>query len=234
MRPITEVLKDGDWKGRPAFCVGSGGSTRGLSFGDLLKGELTLGTNEEFRWNPTITLAHDVRWIKERKDQLDYRDCKSIKVYFKGHPHRAEPFDIPDWVHLLTTTRDRKGSEWGTSLYTGAASRSNCGIPALNLADMLGADPIFLIGFDCKTDDQGRTHGHDRYPAHWGTNPRRFKVWLDEFYWASTQVKAKVYNLSPRSAIECFEKRKWAPLDGGKKALCLFERETEIRLEPHK
>ena len=178
-----------------------------MDLATLLKGELTIGCNEEYRWNPTVTVSRDARWLKNRLARADYQACTSIRVYAKPHPHITEPFDIPDWVYMAGSTRIRKRVPWGTSLFTGLASQSNCGIGALNLADVLGADPIYLIGFDCKTDDKRRTHGHDRYPWEWGTNPRRFKRWVEEFIWASKLVRAKVYNLNPQSAIECFEKR---------------------------
>lgn len=234
MRPITDALKDGAWSGRRAFVVGSGPSTRGVDFARELEGELSIGCNEEFRWNPTIAIGRDVRWLKERLASDEFKACRSLKVYAKPHPHVTEPFAIPDEIHLLGTTTVRKTFAWGTSLAGGVAGASHCGIAALNLADILGADPIYLLGFDCRADENRRTHGHDRYPKEWGTNPRRFKRWIDDFIWASKRVRAKVYNV-PTSAVECFEKVDAIPLgvnaEGRPSRLMFFpSRPQEVRL----
>jgi len=206
-RHITEILKDGAWKGRRAFVVGSGPSMRGFQY-DLLKDELTIGCNEEFRWTPTIAMCQDVRWIEARKDDAAYRNCKSIKVYCKSHPDYDEGFTLPDWVYLITPTTTRKGRPWGHTLDGGVANAACCGIPALNLADILGADPIYLLGFDCRADDAGRVNGHDRYPPEWQmpVQRNRFGLWIKQFRSYAKDISAHVVNLNYLSALDCFPK----------------------------
>jgi hypothetical protein len=79
---------------------------------------------------------------------------------------------------------------------------------ALNLAEILGASPIHLLGFDARATD-GRTHHHDRYPVDWTLDKLVDKEhvygrWIKEFRRIKPYVKAEVLNLNPASGIDAF------------------------------
>lgn len=205
MRAITEALKDGAWKGRACFVVGSGPSLRGFDR-SILASQLSIGTNEEYRWGPSVALCQDVRWLRKYHEEETYKACPSLKVYFKAHPDRQEGFEPGDHVHQVASTLSRNDRPWGVALSGGLIDLANCGFAALNLACILGADPIYLLGFDCRPDERGRVHGHDHYPPEWEMSPDsdRFGVWAREIARYTGEIKSEVVNLCPHSRIMCF------------------------------
>lgn len=98
---------------------------------------------------------------------------------------------------------------WGRTLAEGIGCGGNSGFAALNLADVLGADPIYLLGFDMKGENGKVTHFHDGY-AEKAPSDSLCDRWLDSFRWASERVRAKVVVLEVEpgdSRLDCFEKK---------------------------
>ena len=88
----------------------------------------------------------------------------------------------------------------------GICHGDNSGYAALNLAVCLGANPIYLLGFDCKHEN-GRSHWHDGHIQK--QEEERAKKWVKRFNVAAETLaptKLQVVNLNPDSALECFEK----------------------------
>lgn len=83
-------------------------------------------------------------------------------------------------------------------LHTGG----NSGYQAINLAILLGASRVLLLGYDMRHRD-GKKHWHGDHPAGM-TNPREgnFKGWLANF--ATIETDADVINCTPGSALTCF------------------------------
>lgn len=208
MRDVTAVLRDGMWSGRRAFVVGSGPSLQGFDR-KLLTRERTIGINEEWRWTPTIALHSDLRLLKGDGLKKGYRDdeaylsTKSIKVYHKAHPDQ-EDLEAPDFIFKIHSSL----GVLGRTLSDGLCFRANAGLAGLNLACILGADPIYLMGFDCGALD-GKTHSHAHYPPEWRQIPKAYiyKRWAEAFAKVAPGIKARVVNLCPSSGIECFEKQ---------------------------
>lgn len=217
MRALTEILKNGQWSGRPAFVVGSGPSLKHFDR-SVLRGSLTIGCNEEYRWGPTISICSDYRFFKgdgtpgriPARINPDWYHTSSIPVWFKGHPD-SEPLEANDSIYLAQTAHTRETPfAWGTSLETGLYYGGNVGMTAINLAEILGADPICLLGFDCNAEQQA-THCHDAYPPGWkleNIEERRkaYDRWIKEFDRIAPLIKASVWNLNLDSAINAFPK----------------------------
>lgn len=108
----------------------------------------------------------------------------------------------PGWMRLGATP------EWSTSLEAGLWGASNAGAAALNLADLLGADPIYLLGIDLRCDDPAGLcqHWHGEYPAEWVQRQAAYRKMVEDFETAAQHVRAQVINLNPESAVECFTK----------------------------
>ena len=77
---------------------------------------------------------------------------------------------------------------------------------------MLGASPIYLLGFDCKgADARGlMANFHDEYPEGW-SKPEAYlqEKWLRAFRKHAPDIRGEVINLGPDSAIDCFPKKDW-------------------------
>ena len=222
MRPITEFLKDGQWTGRRAFVVGSGPSLKGFDR-RLLENELTIGCNMEYKWGPTIALAQDERIMQgdgapgflPLLGDVAWRNTPGMTaVYFHGHPDKEIP-NGSDWIAIAKSDHSReKPFQWGKSLETGLYYGANCGMAAINLAEILGANPIYLLGFDAVAADSAQ-HCHDSYPAEWLMQDQESKDsvygrWVAEFRRIAKLLKpeTRVVNLNPDSAIDAFPKAK--------------------------
>ncbi len=215
MRALTERLRDGQWRGRRAFVVGSGPSLKGFDF-SLLDNDLTIGCNEEYRWGPTIAICQDLRFFSQEipgripaKDNPHWTSNGSVPVYFKGHADRQD-VEAPDSVYQIGSADGKEAFAWGKSLREGLYYGANVGMSALNLAEILGANPIYLLGFDANPADQA-THHHDHYPPEWKldqADDRRivYQKWRAEFRALTRHIKARVVNLNPDSGIDAFPK----------------------------
>ncbi len=214
MRRVTEVLKTGQWKGYPAFVVGSGPSLKGFNRARLAS-KLTIGCNEEYRWGPTISLVQDERLfrgdgsVKGLKDRKDWYDGPSLPIYFKGHPDRAAVEANDKILQAESCHREGRLFSWGESLEDGLTYGANVGLAALSLADVLGASPIYLLGFDCGFGPRGETHCHNHYPKNWTLESASlvdvYKRWVTEFSKHAPSVKGQVVVVGP-SALNCFRK----------------------------
>ena len=225
MKPITDILQAGQWRGRSAFVVGSGPSLKGFDFG-LLRNELTIGVNDEYLWGPTIALAQDPRIVAG--DGIPGRtplfqnpawyNGPHIPVYFEGHPDRPK-YEAPDTVYKIGSADGKQPFVWGKSLSEGLYYGANAGMAALNLADILGADPIYLLGFDARADAV-ETHHHSNYPKEWTLDRAEdreavYGRWIKEFRVIAQYVRAEVLNFNPESGIDAFQKYElWPAADG--------------------
>lgn len=152
---MIEPVKS-DWKGGDAYIIGGGSSLRSFNF-DSLVGRNTLGANEAFRLGPKIcsrAIFADWQWWKSRKFDLE-EYAASGGIVYSVCPD-TERFHLP-WLRqlrrgitpLLSLRRDTLG--WN----------HNTGAAAINLAFLLGASRIFLLGFDMTANGEGNTHWHN-------------------------------------------------------------------------
>ena len=215
-RWLWEVLPDGAWKNKPCFIVGGGPSLKGFDW-TMLKGYRTIGVNRAFeRFEPTIIFSMDTRflnWVMNDKYTLvkdgaetkaKFMASKAYKVwlctYTIGLP---KGFFI---VHVATSYFYGLRNFSLSSMQEGICHGDNSGYAALNLAVCLGANPIYLLGFDCKHEN-GRSHWHEGHVM--GQKRKDAEKWASRFEIAAkilAPTEFRVVNLNPDSALECFEK----------------------------
>jgi hypothetical protein len=84
----------------------------------------------------------------------------------------------------------------------------NAAYLALNLAHVMGGNPIYLLGVDlCYSD--GQTHFHDGYPKEDTVGEKRFLHMKKAFNYGSEILNEKgveVYNCSDISTLTCFKR----------------------------
>ncbi len=116
----------------------------------------------------------------------------------------------------LRFTLDPKAAAWATVLKIGQPlglstspdtlnTGQNSGYQAINLAALLGAARILLLGYDMKPEG-GRDHFFGAHPT--GNKPQ-YRDFLPHFSTLVEPLKAlgvSVINCTPGSAIECFER----------------------------
>ena len=92
---------------------------------------------------------------------------------------------------------------WSRSLKEGLWYGTNAGASALNLADILGANPIYLLGFDM-TGQAGKTvNWHDEYKEK--QDEMVYKNFAIDFVRNLANIRSKVVNLNPASNLKCFD-----------------------------
>lgn len=203
-RPAPAPIREGAWNGRRAFVVGGGPSLRGFDF-SRLRGERIIAVNRAFEVLPfaEILFSMDYRYYGYAVRTAAFREFRGRKVWLDtmGYPYVG--------VETLRMS-SVEGLSW--SLASGLATGANSGHGAVNLALLLGADPVYLLGFDFAEDEKG-SHFHSGYPF------VRKDGKLDEY---RTRLEAiapdvlakgrRIVNLSPASKLEGFPRERFEDL----------------------
>jgi glycosyltransferase involved in cell wall biosynthesis len=203
---FADRFPDGAWRGQRCFIVGGGPSLKGFDF-NRLRGERVIAINKAFYDVPfaDVMFAMDrplLDLIMEGKLGEDYRAAfesfpgAKLWLDLSGYSYPAGVYSVP--------TAGATG--WTKSIKDGLIHGNNSGYGALNLALCLGADPIYLLGYDCKRGDDGSKNYHSGYPS--GSNPDAMNIFKREIEAGAKLEQAishKVINLNPESALKCFE-----------------------------
>jgi len=208
---IREVLPDGAWKEKSCFIIGGGPSLEGFDWKKLI-GKRTIGINRAFeKIEPTVIFSMDtrfLRWLEKgyygREVNEKFLNARSYKVW-----NITYVASLPNFIYIVKVWKDYNTGAlaFTDTLKDGIGHGDNSGYAALNLAFCLGANPIFLLGFDCKHEN-GKTHWHEGHPH--PQSASKVKGFIQHFERVAPVLKAKrirVVNLNPESALECFEKR---------------------------
>jgi hypothetical protein len=207
---ITNILSNGCWAGRRCFIIGGGPSLKGFNF-DKLQDELTIGINAVYqKFDPIILFGMDKRFF-------EWAECKGIKYYGKNEKEKNEFLERYNNLTAIKLHLNVEKADFenvykidcmgnlglSASLSNGLCHGENSGYAALNLAYILGCNPIYLLGFDM--DGDKKYHWHDGHPGQAGTGdmstfPIAFNQFADEI-----KKKTRVINLNKESKLKCFE-----------------------------
>lgn len=196
-------LKDGAWAGKPGWLIGGGPSLEGFDW-SLLKdvpGHI-LVINRAYMDVPWAHafLTEDERFIRRYGHREDWKTFEGQKILAMVEPHyKAKIEEVDPTVRFIPQLDKRHG--WSKSLDKGLSTSSNSAIPALNLLDIMGCDPIYLLGIDCRTKDNKdnyHTGKKDGYPESWRTATVQLDSFASDFqYWAGLHLKHRtIINLT--------------------------------------
>ena len=181
--------------GDTIYIVGGGTSLKNFDF-NLLRDKVVIAVNKAILHIPFAQVLYwsDTRFYEWHSKEVD--EFKGIKVTCRAQPKRN------DIINLLNT--GKTGLE---TMSYGLRDGGNSGYAAINLAYHLGAKRIVLLGFDMQTYGKD-THWHDGYSstADTDTMARLMVPHFDTLVEPLEKRKVKVYNASPISKLECFQK----------------------------
>lgn len=208
---IREVIQSGAWKDKRCFLIGGGPSLKHFD-PDLIADELKIGVNKAFlKFNPTINYAMDLKFFdqlvdpktedpEEKETKEAWEKYKGLKVFLEvdsNHP-------FTDDILFVKNIRDRVIS---FDLNEGIFSGSNSGFGALMLAVALGANPIYLLGYDFTLDNTD-THWHKGYrQQNEGQYLKKLLEFKEVFEYFAVDIQdlgIEVINLNSKSGLSCF------------------------------
>jgi ADP-heptose:LPS heptosyltransferase len=178
-----------------------------------LNGLLTIGINRAYEeFDPKIIFGVDpifVRWVQMGKygeaAYRRWRESTAYKVWLCTYLAK-----LKEDIYVLKCFKGYKHAlrSFTTTMEDGIGHGNNSGYAALNLAACLGANPIYLLGFDM-AKNHGKTHWHNGHPDKAAENvPDIFRKHFPIAQKALAAMNIKVINLNPESALKCFPKRK--------------------------
>lgn len=206
----STTLRTGAWSGQRCFIIAGGPSLAGFDFSKL-QGERVIAINKAFVNAPFADIQFSIdrqflEWLIEpakcdgKMDEAAHRwpSFGGHKVWLK----------IPGNVYAKQVEFVKLAGQEGisTSLEEGLYSGSNSGYAAINLAAAMGANPIYLLGYDMNHDKFGRTHYHAGYKK--PQKEAQLKMFAKKFPRLADEARKKgiqIVNLNKNSAISCFE-----------------------------
>lgn len=185
--------------GSDVFIIGGGPSLREFDW-SRLEGRNTIGCNAAFKLGRSICnlcFFSDIEWFRNFRSDLDAYPG-SVATH-SPELHR----DRPVWLHWMP-----RGD---AGLHLNALGGANAGAGAVNLALLMGAKRVFLLGFDCKLSPAGISNWHEHViePANAAVYPH----FIEEFRAIAHGLPihfpgTEIINLNPDSELDCFRKEK--------------------------
>lgn len=139
------------WPDREVFIIGGGPSLENFNW-DILRNKCTIGCNDAYLHGVEISkvcLFSDFRWYDHHRERLaKYKGTvfTSLSYFYASHTGRH-----PSWVYYLQ--RYERGIH-----KNGLGNNFSTGAEAINLAILMGAKTIYLLGFDMHKSEDGRTN----------------------------------------------------------------------------
>jgi len=203
-------LRGGMWDGQSVSLIGGGPSLRWFEFSRIPEHHKIIVLNAAFKFIPDADLffTEDSRFIQHFGEQL-HQNFTGIKVWhcLKGAKKNDGLLACPS---LTVIEEDRDDKFWASNLSSLSFS-SNSAVGAINLAELLGAKRLYLLGIDCRAEGSVMTNFHDCYPQGWEVGGIQEYNWRQDFEaWVKPNCKIpeiiNVVNPEFESTITCWPK----------------------------
>jgi len=206
-RPFHEVMLDGAWAGERCFIIGGGPSLIGFDFERLRGRGRVITINKSFRDTPFADILYFMdngfyKWVHEG---ALFSGCLEAWGAFPGYKVFLNILgrEYGDVYSIRSLGKVGLSNSLKAGLYHG----NNSGVGAVGLAFCLKANPIYLLGIDCRTDEaQKKSHYHGGY-AKRPASPsviRSFRAEFERLYRFLSRTSVRVINLNPNSGLRCF------------------------------
>jgi len=210
-------FRQGMWSGSPCLIIGGGPSVKIYEeeVRKFISQFPSIGINRVFEtFNCDVAFGTDRRWLQwivsgqyGKEAQRAWKKFRGIRAILRG-----SKWPVPGGMEVFDPYRN--ANEFSPNLHEGLTRSSNSGIPAINLAILLGANPIYLIGFDSKPTENGlQNHFHSGHPE--TQKDSVFNKFIEAFDKFAKKVpeNVEVINLYPASGIKSFAFGKWADIE---------------------
>lgn len=199
---VTEVLSGGQWSGERVFCVGGGPSAKGFPW-HLLRDEKVIAVNKSYLCGVSdINIGGDRRFWQKIAGPDKHYPTDTISVW-ADCKQANENFGLPNTLYRF---KEMSGDQWSTDLHRGTIRSSDSGMRAVNLAFMLGASHVYLIGYDMYGGDDGL---QDWWHAGYKRRQKNRIYRNFSFWYQKVPEPHRVTNLNPSSKLPYFEFASW-------------------------
>lgn len=206
-------MKEDSWKGQPCTLIAGGPSLKSFNWDLLRNTPNIIAVNRAYKAVPwaSVCYVEDARFIERfGSDMVDFKGVKLWHVAY-GTPKQliAEALERdPNLTAIIETRRDKY---WSKGFQKGLSTSSNAMVGALNVADLLGADPIYVMGLDCRTQGLEMQNWHTDYPQDWGVGAMQaltFKTDIELWVAPNLEHRHVVNLINPEfeSALTCWPK----------------------------
>ena len=216
---LRVTLTEHAWEGQPAYLIGGGPSLKSFDWSLLTNKPNVIVVNRAFVEVPTASVffTEDARFLLRfpKEFSKEWAAFQGLKVW-----HCLNEAEIPEVkaavpdLHVILNKRQDK--HWSRSFADGLSYSSNSMVGAINIACLLGADPIFLLGVDCRSGELRMDNYHDSYKSDpmWevGSNAAdQFKSDFENWVHIHTKDRNIVNLINPdyESRVECWPKVNW-------------------------
>lgn len=191
------------WQDQEVFIIGGGSSLDKFDW-ELLRPEWTIGCNDAYLHGSdicNICFFGDVDWWKRHHRQLEsYRSPEKGSVF--THCNHLKK-DKTSWLWKMN--REPQGLHRNSLGWN-----KNTGTGAINLALILGAKRVFLLGFDMHLSNDGRSNWHTNNINK--PNEKVYPKFLKSFKYVLRDLPIKfpgreIINVTDDSNLDCFPKR---------------------------
>jgi len=196
---VPHFVPQPTWTGKNAYIIGGGPSLEKFNW-NLLRGVNTIGCNNAFELGDAICgicVFGDKKWFKAFKDELS--NYKGLVIT----PAPRLRNDETPWLHTML----RKPAGLGTHEHLGW--NGHTGSLAINLALLLGAQNIFLLGFDMKMGPGKKPNWHEH--RHQVAHESVYERFLSGFAALTEDLGTmfpgrQVFNVTDDSDLDAFPK----------------------------
>ena len=186
------------WSGRDVYIIGGGPSLKDFDW-NLLVGKKTIGCNDAYLLGHEVCkvcIFGDIQWYNNHREGL---------ASYRGLVYGAEPLlntkQVEPRIKLL--------KRYARGICTdGVGWNGNTGFTAINLAILLGAAKVFLLGFDMKrTLQESNWHKNnlDKNPPSVYKKFINWAKWLEQD-WQNKYSHIEIINITDDSALDIFPK----------------------------
>lgn len=192
------------WPDETVFVVGGGSSVR-YQPTDRLRGRKVIAINSSYEVAPFADFLFfgDHRWHEEHRWRAGFKDYLKSggEVVTVSYPSRGDYLRKLDRI-----TPSKEKADGLTTTRTGLSSQRTSFQGAINLAAMLGANRIVLLGLDGTRGVDGKTHHHTDHK--WPMTDKAEKIWQKQLVQLRLIVEplkqrgVQVFNTSPISKVK--------------------------------
>jgi hypothetical protein len=192
------------WEGEDVFIIGGGRSLVRDGFDwNLLRHEHVIGCNTAYVHGPDICdvcIFGDHKWLRHHEKKREFHAYIDRGGFVVTNCSQLQRSVVP-WLHIMGRVSrglDRDALGWNT----------NTGASAINLALLMGAKNIYLLGFDMQLVD-GKPNWHSDLIDK--PNPAVYERMMVSFGYVKRSLLDKfpgrqVFNVTKDSKLDTFQK----------------------------